>query len=138
MFEIKVHVEIPALDRLIGSLGAGTLSVQPVMSAAPSAAPTGAPASIPAPKPSQAVDPATAAVTPSPNTPVAVAPTASVSATAYTLAELSKAATDHLMPQRANDLINLLTTFGVTSLVDLPEDRYGEFATALRGMGAKI
>ena len=39
---------------------------------------------------------------------------------------------------RMNDLQALLAQFGINSLPELPESQRGAFATALRGMGAKI
>ena len=35
-------------------------------------------------------------------------------------------------------LVGLLSQFGVSALPELPKEQYGAFATALRGMGAKI
>lgn len=86
---------------------------------------------------------ATAPVTPAVpaqtnSAPVTPAPTAPVAAPTYTRDQLAKAATDTFMPNRMADLTNLLASFGVASLMDLPEARFGEFATALRGMGAVI
>ena len=42
------------------------------------------------------------------------------------------------MPAHTNDLTALLAQFGVASLGELPAVHYGAFATAIRGMGAKI
>lgn len=56
----------------------------------------------------------------------------------YTLDDLSRAGMTLMDSGRQNDLLNLLTQFGVTSLPDLPAAQYGAFATALRGLGAKI
>lgn len=70
--------------------------------------------------------------------PVTPAPTAPVSAPTYTRDQLAKAATDTFMPNRMDELTNLLASFGVASLMELPETRFGEFATALRNMGAVI
>lgn len=70
--------------------------------------------------------------------PVTPAPTAPVSAPTYTRDQLSKAIVDHLMPDRVQEAIDLMAKFGATSILDLPEERFGEFATALRNMGAVI
>lgn len=148
MFEVKVCVEIPALDRLAERLSVGAspaqhanaLSPEPANAATPPAqslTPPVQPVSSTAPIPTAGPKPVPAPIQAA-CAPVTQAPAAPTVVKAYTLAELSKAATDHLMPQRANDLVGLLASFGVGSLVDLPEARYGEFATALRGMGANI
>jgi hypothetical protein len=39
---------------------------------------------------------------------------------------------------RQQELIGLLQSFGVQALTQMPPNRYGEFATALRGLGAQI
>ena len=70
-----------------------------------------------------------------PNTPVAPVPTASAS---YTQDDLAKAAITLMDSGRQAELQQLLTGFGVASLPELPAARYGEFATALRTMGAPI
>lgn len=56
----------------------------------------------------------------------------------YTADDLAKAAMTLMDSGKQGDLINLLGQFGVNSLPDLPPEKYGAFATALRGMGAQI
>lgn len=62
--------------------------------------------------------------------PAAPAPT-------YTLDALARAAAD-LMPGKMTELTTLLAQYGVDRLDRLPAEHYGSFATAIRGMGAKI
>lgn len=56
----------------------------------------------------------------------------------YAMDDLSRAAMTLMDTGRQDELRKLLAQFGVQSLPDLPQERYGAFATALRGMGAKI
>lgn len=84
--------------------------------------PAVAPASTPSPSPSQA--PVQTAV-----------PT---TAQSYSADDLARAAMTLMDAGRMNDLQALLAQFGVKSLPELPESQRGAFATALRGMGAKI
>lgn len=56
----------------------------------------------------------------------------------YTAEDLQKAAITLVDKGMMTQLQGLLQQFGVNSLPDLPKDRYGDFATALRGMGAQI
>lgn len=56
----------------------------------------------------------------------------------YTAEDLQKAAITLVDKGMMTQLQGLLQQFGVVSLPDLPQDRYGDFATALRGMGAQI
>lgn len=135
--EIKVFVEIPALDHLAEALNGKTANCKEVqihteMNTTSAAAPV------------SVLEPAVAmptsehvAVTQAP-VQGAVTPVQTTTAPMYTRDQLAKAATDHLMPQRMQELTSLLASFSVHSLMDLPEARFGEFATALRGLGAKI
>lgn len=83
---------------------------------APSAPVTPPPAAVPVP---QAVPVQTAQVT-------------------YSMDDLATAASTLLDSGRMAELQNLLRSFGVESLPALPQEQYGAFATALRGMGARI
>lgn len=56
----------------------------------------------------------------------------------YTLEQLAVAATQLVDAGRRNELITLLGQFGVQALTALPKEQYGNFATALRQMGAQI
>lgn len=56
----------------------------------------------------------------------------------YTMDQLAVAATQLMDAGRQQDLLSLLATFGVQSLMQLPLEQYGVFATKLREMGAKI
>lgn len=105
----------------------------PVQTSAP--APTAAapahpvaPASVnPYPAPMAAPAPAPAAV------PVAPAPS-------YTVEQVSRAGSELLsqQPQKMNELLALLASYGVQATTDLKPEQLGPFATALRGMGAKL
>ncbi|MPN41310.1 hypothetical protein SDC9_188853 [bioreactor metagenome] len=52
--------------------------------------------------------------------------------------QLAVAATQLVDAGRRQELVNLLTSFGVQALTTLPKEQYGNFATQLRAMGAKI
>ena len=82
------------------------------------------PAVAPAPTPSPSQAPVQTAV-----------PT---TAQSYSADDLARAAMTLMDAGRMNDLQVLLARFGINSLPELPESQRGAFATALRGMGAKI
>lgn len=63
--------------------------------------------------------------------PTAAAPT-------YTMDQLAVAATQLMDAGRQAELVGLLGSFGVQALTQLPKEQYGNFATQLRTMGAKI
>lgn len=69
-------------------------------------------------------------------TPTAPAPTVSVAP--YSLEQLALAAAPLMDAGRANELTELMKSFGVPSLQALPTDKYGQFANAIRAMGAQI
>lgn len=71
------------------------------------------------------------AAVPSNPAPVATAP-------AYTMDDLARAASALMDAGKQQQLVGLLGQFGVQALTQLPKERYGEFATALRGLGARI
>lgn len=145
--EIKVFVDIPALDHLAEALSGKIanrkeVQIRTEMNTTSAAAPVSVPepaVAMPTSEPAAVTQaPVQGAVTPVQTTTAPIAPVSTGTAPTYTRDQLAKAATDHLMPQRMQELTSLLASFGVQSLMDLPEARFGEFATALRGLGAKI
>lgn len=89
----------------------------------------------PAPQPTpQAPQPTPQAPQPAP-APQATVPT---TAPAYKLDDLSNAAMQLMDKGMQAQLLQLIAQFGVESLPQLPEGQYGNFATALRGLGAQI
>lgn len=56
----------------------------------------------------------------------------------YSIDQLSVAATQLVDAGRRADLVGLLNSFGVDNLMALPKEHYGNFATQLRAMGAKL
>lgn len=67
--------------------------------------------------------------------PVAPVPTA---VQGYTQDQLAVAATQLVDQGRRVELVGLLNAFGVPALTALPREQYGNFATQLRAMGAKL
>lgn len=59
-------------------------------------------------------------------------------ATSYTLDDLARAAMTLMDSGKQGELQGLLGQFQVEALPALPKEQYGAFATALRGLGAKI
>lgn len=77
--------------------------------------------------------------TPVVDTPTEAAATVPTAAPTYTLTELGHAAKAIMDAGNVEKLKALLTDqFGVKALTELAPERYGEFATAIRAMGAKI
>lgn len=70
-----------------------------------------------------------------PQAPVAPVATTTIG---YTIDELAAAAMSLMDKGMQADLQNLLAAFGVQSLPELTKEKYGEFATRLREMGAQI
>ena len=136
---------ITALDRLTAAVREQTNAVTggnetPTMEIAPSA-----PVAAPAPAPVQVQPVAAAAPAPAPVQipPVAAGPAPEPQAVAptgltYTLEQISNAAAPLMDAGRIQDLFNLLQKFGVQAVTQLKPELYGQFATELRALGAKI
>lgn len=56
----------------------------------------------------------------------------------YTQQDLALAATQLMDSGKQADVLNLIASFGVQALTQLPQEQFGNFATALRTLGAKI
>lgn len=117
---------------------APTTAAAPVTTSAPTVAtaplptvpvtttvPTAAPAPVMTPPPAAA-----SAVPPQTTVPTAV-PT-------YQIADLARAAATLMDAGKQPQLLALLAQFGVQSLGQLKPEQFGQFATALRGLGAKL
>lgn len=129
-----------ALKALADAIGAKT-----------TAAPTPAPAPVPSPAVLQPVNtaPAPADAPPFATQPLHVpkaapaaapapAPVPTAPAPTYTLEQLTVAAAPLIDQGKLNELCGVIASFGVQSLQELPPERYGEYATAIRALGAKI
>jgi len=57
---------------------------------------------------------------------------------AYTTDQLAVAATTIIDGGRRQEVVALLAQFGAKSLMALPKEQYGAFATQLRALGAKL
>ncbi len=106
-----------------------TTAPEPTAPAAEAPAPVSAPTPPPAPV---AVPVATTPPAPAP------VPTVPTTAQTYTQDQLALAASGLMDAGKLAELQQLLAAFNVPSLVQLPKDQYGAFATKLREMGAKI
>lgn len=155
MMEMKIKIDVPELVAAVEKLAAaidktalnitvpneGTLNFNmpagnsPVAPApvqtTPTPAPVAAPASAPAPAP---------AAPPVAPTPTAAAPTSAVPVTAptYTLDQIAKAGANLVDAGKMEQLLALLTKYGVQAVTQLTPDQYGAFATELRALGAQI
>lgn len=125
-----------ARELLKDELESGKVSYLPPTVPAASASGTAAP--VPSKAPVAPIAPQQSApVQEQPKTPQTAIPTTEPS---YTREDLSRAAITLMDkgPQAQQQLQQLVQSFGVMSLMELPTDQYGAFATALRGLGAQI
>lgn len=161
MMEMKIKIDVPELVAAVEKLAAaidknalnltvpneGTLNINmpagnapaapaaPVQTAPAPVAP--APAAVPNTPP---VATAPAAVpTATPAAPVAsAAPSVPVTAPTYTLDQIAKAGASLVDAGKMEQLLGLLTKYGVQAVTQLNPDQYGAFATELRALGAQI
>lgn len=88
---------------------------------------------VPAPKTTPAPEAAPApAATPAP-----AVPTTHVAET-YTLDQLQQTAARLNDAGKTTDLLNLIKSFGVVSLTQLPAEQYGAFAVGLKQLGGQL
>ena len=69
--------------------------------------------------------------------PVNPVPTATATPT-YTMEQLAVAATGLIDAGKMQDVQNTLASLGAQTLMDLPQEKYGEFASAIKAIGAGI
>ena len=91
-----------------------------------------------APAPQQPMTPPAQVPTAAPVSPPTPAAAPVAAPAAYTLEQLQHAAGELVRTNKQAALMALLTQFNVPSLIQLPKEQYGAFATALRGIGAMI
>lgn len=82
--------------------------------------------------------PTPAASDQTPAQPVRTPITVPTSEPTYTREDLSRAAMQLMDKGMQAQLMQLIQSFGVASLMELSPEHYGNFATGLRGMGAQI
>lgn len=144
MMEVIVKIEAPELAASINKLADAISGHAPAASMAPV---TPAPAaSVVAPEP---VNPAPAPVAvAAPAQPVAptatspgntAAPAVPVSsAPSYTLDQISRAGASLVDAGKMQQLLQLLSRYGVQAITQIQPEQYGAFATELRALGAQI
>lgn len=159
MMEMKIKIDVPELVAAVEKLAAaidktalnitvpneGTLNFNMPAGNAPAApvpvqtasVPTPAPVAAPAPAPAPVPTPAAPPVTPMP-TAAAPAPAVPVTAPTYTLDQIAKAGANLVDAGKMEQLLALLTKYGVQAVTQLTPDQYGAFATELRALGAQI
>lgn len=96
----------------------------------------------PAPAPADGPSPAPVSAASQPAAPVNAAPPVVPTAPApgFTLEQVGKAGADLIAanPAKMPELLGLLGQFGVQAITELKPEQIGSFATALRGLGAKL
>lgn len=164
MIEVNVNVKCPDL-LLAATAFAAAIKGTPVPAAASAPTPTASAPAVPytpQPMPAAPVNPTPAAMPatgaysappipgPAPTAPAPsfttqtayhsspAVPTAS--APSFTLAQVGKAGADLIAanPGKMPELLGLLQQYGVPAVTELKPEQLGPFATALRGLGAKI
>lgn len=100
-------------------------------------APTATTTTVPSTPPVQNIQPVpTTQATPT-APPVSPVPTATATPT-YTMEQLAVAATGLIDAGKMQDVQNTLASLGAQTLMDLPQEKYGEFASAIKAIGAVI
>lgn len=146
---MEITVNITGLDNLANAIfalanAAGNCKEETQVDAAKVApavqqavAPTATTTTVPNTPPVQDIQPVpttqTAQVAPT----VSPVPTATATPT-YTMEQLAVAATGLIDAGKMQDVQNTLAALGAQTLMDLPQEKYGEFASAIKAIGAVI
>ena len=128
---VNLKITLEETPALLNCLAAFSESLHRVKAIINEPAPIAQPApAAPAPVQAPAVQPA----------PVAPAQPAIPAAPArvYTLPELQAACAPLMDQGKLTELQQVVASFGVSSLLDIPAARYGELATKLRELGARL
>lgn len=145
MMELIVKIEAPELAASINKLAdaisghapaASMATVGPALVAAPVEAPAPvnpAPAPVAVAAPAQPVAPTATAPgnTAAPVVPISSAPS-------YTLDQISRAGASLVDAGKMQQLLELLSRYGVQAITQIQPEQYGAFATELRALGAQI
>lgn len=133
-----LNITVPNEGTLNFNMPAGNAPVTPTAPAAPAVPTTPvAPAAAPATPPVASAPAAVPTATPAAPTAPA-APSVPVTAPTYTLDQIAKAGASLVDAGKMEQLLGLLTKYGVQAVTQLNPDQYGAFATELRALGAQI
>lgn len=153
---MEITVNVTGLDNLANAIFAlakaagnckeetqvDATKVAPVVQQA--VAPTATTTTVPSTPPVQNIQPVpttqTAQAAPvAQNTAPAASPVPTATATpTYTMEQLAVAATGLIDAGKMQDVQNTLASLGAQTLMDLPQEKYGEFASAIKAIGAVI
>ena len=100
-------------------------------------APTATTTTVPSTPPVQNVQPVPTTQTAQTAPTVSPVPTATATPT-YSMEQLAVAATGLIDAGKMQDVQNTLASLGAQTLMDLPQEKYGEFASAIKAIGAVI
>jgi hypothetical protein len=144
---MEITVNVTGLDNLANAIFAlakaagnckeetqvDATKVTPVVQQA--VAPTATTTTVPSTPPVQTAQAAPVAQ----NTAPAASPVPTATATpTYTMEQLAVAATGLIDAGKMQDVQNTLAYLGAQTLMDLPQEKYGEFASAIKAIGAVI
>lgn len=138
MIELKVTVD-PAFTAAVNALAnalTGKITTAPATLVAPTV-PTAPVQTAPAAVPVAPTAPAAVPTAPLPPTAPA-APAVPTSAPTYTQEQISRAGTALIDMGKMNDLMTLLSRYGVAAITQLKPETYGAVAAELRALGAQI
>lgn len=122
---INVKIKLDESPALINCFAALSETLKNILISTQAAeAQVNAPASVPVQAPAAA--------------PAPVATVVPTTVKKYTLAELQAACAPLMDMGKMAELQNLMAKYNVIALNDIPEERYGELATDLRVMGARL
>lgn len=133
MMEMKIKIDVPelvaAVEKLAAAIDKTALNIT---------VPNEGTLNFNTPAGNAPVAPAPVQTAPTPAPAAAPAPAVPVTAPTYTLDQIAKAGANLVDAGKMEQLLALLTKYGVQAVTQLTPDQYGAFATELRALGAQI
>lgn len=133
MMEMKIKIDVPelvaAVEKLAAAIDKTALNIT---------VPNEGTLNFNTPAGNAPVAPAPVQTAPTPAPVAAPAPAVPVTAPTYTLDQIAKAGANLVDAGKMEQLLALLTKYGVQAVTQLTPDQYGAFATELRALGAQI
>ena len=133
MMEMKIKIDVPelvaAVEKLAAAIDKTALNIT---------VPNEGTLNFNTPAGNAPVAPAPVQTAPTPAPVAAPAPAVPVTAPTYTLDQIAKAGANLVDAGKMEQLLALLTKYGVQAVTQLTPDQYGAFATEGRALGAQI
>lgn len=133
--ELKAYIDQTTQQLTVAAVAPPLPTPEPVLPPQPESV---TPPPIPAPMPAPTTPPAPTSEPTESTQELVNAPAVSTVASSYALDDLARAGAELVRLGKQPELPGILAKYGISSLPELPKERYSEFAADLRELGASI